>query len=349
MTIVSPKFAAQTTNAPLPDRSGPSAGFVLSPFSFLMSARRHPLLLIGVPLGLAVAAGAASFLLPTTYTATATFVPEVSASNNSLRGLASLAGIGLSVGSSTDSPEFYAELLRSRPIVNKVAAGRYGTNPDNWPALTRDSLPLSTLLGVTDTDSAQREAHTARDLVGKTAVNIDRRTGIVTIGVTTTRRALSAALVAAYLAELGQFNQLTRQSQASAKRRFAEAQTAQAQLRLRSTEDSLRAFYTANRNCCSSAPVLRFEEMRLERAVQFNTELYSSLQRELDAARVQEADDLPVFTVINSPMVPSQKAGPNRTRIVAVVFILALLAAAVALALYDHRAQLFDSSPDWAV
>src|SRR5580765_484644 len=83
--------------------------------------------IIGLPLLAAVAIGVFSFTLRPTYTATVTFVPE-NRNQNRLTGAAAglIGGLGINFGSQpTESPRFYADVVRSRELLERVLISRY--------------------------------------------------------------------------------------------------------------------------------------------------------------------------------------------------------------------------------
>src|SRR3989442_12545992 len=84
---------------------------------------------VGVPLGAAGVVFGISFLVPPTYTATASFVPEArsQARAGGLAGLAGLAGqFGIALGGEpSQSPRFYADVAKSRDIIDRLLLARY--------------------------------------------------------------------------------------------------------------------------------------------------------------------------------------------------------------------------------
>ena len=70
------------------------------------------------------------------------------------------------------------------------------------------------------------------------------------------------------------------------------------------------------------SPQLAFEESRLRRQVQLRQELYVTLRREYETARIEEVNDTPVITVIDAAVVPQRKSGPKRRLWAAVAFAL---------------------------
>src|SRR5438876_6296880 len=82
---------------------------------------------IGIPVIAALAVLGISFLIPPTYTATSSFVPEVRSQSRlpaGLVGLVSQFNIPLGLDGS-ESPRFYADVARSRKILDRLLVARY--------------------------------------------------------------------------------------------------------------------------------------------------------------------------------------------------------------------------------
>ena len=90
---------------------------------------------------------------------------------------------------------------------------------------------------------------------------------------------------------------------------------------LRDAEEALKRFYQANRSWQQS-PQLTFEEGELRRQVDLRQELYRSLRREYETARIEEVNDTPVITVIDAAVVPQRKSGPSRRLWALAAFVL---------------------------
>src|SRR5438067_977532 len=84
-------------------------------------------LVLGVPILTVGLTGVMSLVVPPTYTATTTFVPEVRSETRLPSTLAGLAGqLGVSVGvEPSQSPRFYSEVVRSRELLERVLLARY--------------------------------------------------------------------------------------------------------------------------------------------------------------------------------------------------------------------------------
>jgi len=276
---------------------------------------------LGFPVVVAVVVLGISFLVPPTFTATTSFVPEMRSEGGLPGGLGALAGqLGISLGGeASQSPRFYAEVSKSRGILDRLLLSRYAD-----PRTARqigDSATLLTILqsgGRNGMDSLERGA---RKLAGLIAVGVDAQTNIVTIKVQSRYPALAAALANRLVAYLNDFNTLSRQSQARERRKFTEQRVAAGERELRDAEEALKRFYQANRSWQQS-PQLVFEEGQLRRQVDLRQELYRTLQREYETARIQEVNDTPVITVIDQAVVPQRKSGPTRRLWALAAFVL---------------------------
>src|SRR5207247_10065243 len=165
-------------------------------------------------------------------------------------------------------------------------------------------------------------------LQGVGATQVDDQTGMVRANVTSWYPELAAAIANRFIDYLNDFNTRKRQSQARERRKFVEQRITAAELELRAAEEELRTFYERNRSY-QQAPQLVFEEGRLRRQVEIRQEVYLTLKREYETARIEEVNDTPVITVIDVAVVPQEKSWPKRTLFVVLSFLLALLARVV--------------------
>jgi len=272
--------------------------------------RRLPIV-AGVPLTVTLLAVLGSFLVPATYTAATSFVPEARTQNRMPTGIAGLASqLGVPLGTEpTESPQFYADVLRSRQLLERVLLSRYATTGLGAPA--SDSTTLLRILRVKGRDGADSLARGVKKLTKLISIRVDYQTNIVTLGVDA-RDPIIAAGVANRLVEfLNEFNTKQRQSQARERRRFTEERVATADSELRRSEDAVKTFYERNRGW-QQAPELVFQEGRLRRQVDVSQEVYLTLKREHEAARIEEVNDTPVITVIDPAKPPPRPSAPKR-------------------------------------
>jgi len=287
---------------------------------------RHWRIVLGLPAVVALVAAVVALVLPSKFDSTVAFVPETSPTTqlpSSLAGLAGQFGISLGLGSS-QSPRFYAALVRSRGITSQILLSFY---PDPRPSTASgDSVRLLTLLEVRGKNSADSLQRGIKALARVTSVDVDAQTGVLTLSVRTRYPAISAAVANRFVDFLNDFNARSRQTQAGERRKFVEGRVAAGEAALREAEENLKTFYQSNRSW-QQAPQLVFEEGRLRRQVDVQQEVYLTLKREYERARIEEVNDTPVLTTIDRAVPSVRRAAPQRSVIVLSAFSLALVVA----------------------
>ncbi|GIX47753.1 MAG: hypothetical protein KatS3mg131_1964 [Candidatus Tectimicrobiota bacterium] len=173
-------------------------------------------LVLGVPLLAAFSAGVFSFMVRPTFTATASFLPEVRSASRLPAGLAGLAAqFGVSAGpEGSQAPQFYAEVLKSRELLERVVLERFvDPRGEHNPS---DSATLIDILEVEAENPTERLYAGVKALRGLVSTQVDRQTGIVKLSVDAPYPELAAAVANRMLDRLNEFNTKTRQSQGPA-------------------------------------------------------------------------------------------------------------------------------------
>lgn len=238
------------------------------------------------------------------YTATATFTPRARSAASA--GTAILQELGLGGGSNT---AYYTDLIQSREILGPVVESRFSFRAPTGTV----TQSLIGIYGIKDKRPRYAKAE-AIERLSSNMVSASQINGMMKLSVTSEDPALSATLASRILQQLNRFNLANRQQQATSEREFIESQVAEASQRLRNAEDQLQTFLSENRNFTQASSVA-FELDRLRRAVTMRQELYTSLAKSLDEARIEEVRDSPVLTVIEPaepPLLPDRPEWPGR-------------------------------------
>jgi uncharacterized protein involved in exopolysaccharide biosynthesis len=193
------------------------------------------------------------------------------------------------MSTATVSPEFFARLLHSREVLRAALLTEF---PDPRSA-NGAKRPLLDLLEADGDNPEERLQNGARHLEQITAANIDKPTGIVSLEVEMHSAALAAEVANRMLGLLNQFNLERRQSQ------------------LREAERAQLRFLQNNRSYQGS-PLLEFQAEQLERTVQLKQEVFLTLTKAHEEARIAEVRDTPVLTVIDSAVAPARRSAPKR-------------------------------------
>jgi uncharacterized protein involved in exopolysaccharide biosynthesis len=285
---------------------------------------------LGLPLVVGILAAAITLSIPPTYRAITALVAETKPQSRLPAGISSIAGqLGFQLGTdATQSPRFYADVLKSRALLERVAQTQFRDPRSNNPA---DSTTLLVLLKVAQGDRSDSLYRTARKLYDLVHVQVDNQTGILRLSVDLRYPRLAADVANTFVHYLNEFNARVRRTQAGERRKFSEARMGEALEALNQSQDRLRDFHDRNRRW-SESPSLQSEEGTLRRQLSIQQEVYLTLRREFESARIDEVNETPVVTVIDSAAVPRQKAKPQRLVIVLIaVSVAAVIAVVLAL------------------
>ena len=332
--------------ADLSPSAGP-AGAV--PLSFARwaagTARRWRLIASAVIVSGALFA-AAAMLLPPVYRAEASFVSNAGDGlklPGGLGGLGGLAGMATEMGvglgaDAAESPAFYVQLLRSRELLTRLLESRF---PDPRTASPADSARLGELLELGEPKTAARRLELGVEkLRDDIVVRADGRTNLVSYDVDMPYAELSAAVANRAASLVEEFNRQQRTTRARAKRVFVGERLAEAERDLRAAENRHRNFLAQNRQYQRS-PTLVAEERRLERRMTEAGDMASSLRREHESARIEEVNDAPVVTLVDTAVAPQRPRWPRPVP----VAVLAIVTGLVLGTLAAGTATLFR---DWA-
>ena len=319
--------------------SGTRSAEDLSLLELLTPLVRHRKLLLGIPAVFALLAALISLVLPSVYTASTTITP-VSSSTGGLAGsaLTSLMGLagqlGVSApGSGAISPDFIADVLKSREVLTATLDSRFHSGP----SATEDRRLLD-ILRVQGRTEPARVSRGVRALKGAVQTGVDHSTGIVTLSVKARDPRLAADIANRMRVILNTFNLERRQSQSHEQARFTRERLTEAEAELRQAEAAQLRFLQANREYRGS-PLLEFEASRLQRAVDLRQEVYVSLVKAYDEARISEVRDTPVITTIDSAVAPDRRSAPRPVLNVVVAILAGGVVAFILAFLLEQRAQ----------
>jgi len=270
---------------------------------------------LGGALGVALA-----LVLPSQYTSSASFIAQGASTSllpSALQGLAATVGIGTA---RDYSPQFYADLVTSDPVLTAAINRTYVLPGADGK---RTYLEVE---GLTGQNPAGATDAGLRHLRRNVAARADVRTNMISVSVTARYPELSRDLTQALLDALDSMNISFRQQQSRELRQFFESRVADAERELDSAETALRHFLERNR-VTQTSPLLTFEQLRLTRDAELKRTVYTTVVQQYEGAKMQEARNVPVLTVLTPPMAPVRKSGPPRRLIVVVGIVLGLVAA----------------------
>jgi uncharacterized protein involved in exopolysaccharide biosynthesis len=157
-----------------------------------------------------------------------------------------------------------------------------------------------------------------RELAERIDVSVDRRTSIITLRATMPDSVAAAGLVQATVAELMRTVIAYEVRKADEQLRFLEAEYTAAQLRYERAQRDLASFSDSNRMLTSA--VARIEQQRRERDASLAFEVLEQFTREREQARIKRNQDIPVFAILEDPMIPNHRSSPRRLLIIGIAF-----------------------------
>lgn len=276
--------------------------------------------LVAVPAFMVLLLVGHGFVTSTEYSADSSFTPQATGESLAqLRGIAAQFGVRVGGGGEdrSQSPEFYAELLKSRDVLRRAVDYVYQFEVRAGDDTIQKQGDLVALYGIEEGTRKQRVRAAAGRLKNSIDVTTGRQTGMVTVTTRALWPELAEQINQRLLELVHAFNNESRQSQAAAERRFIGERLKEAREELRAAEDSLKNFLLRNRGLGDS-PELRFERQRLERRVDLRQQVFTSLAESYEQSRINEVKNTPLITIVQSP---EDSARPVKRGLVMSVFL----------------------------
>ena len=284
---------------------------------------------------------------PVRYTASSTFMPQLSevSTSSSLGGLASLAGINFSAvmgGQPQEiSPSLYPQITKSIPYRLSLLNEPVGPNDISMRAYILENVSgfsvFSTIKKYTiglpgllfsrsDNDDLNSESHLLtiseedRDLFayldGVLTIEVDEKEGLVSLHAELDDR-LVAARLAQTATDLLQRNVIAFKSQSARNNLdFIERQFESKRLEFEQIQDSIAIFKDQNLNITST--LYQNQLTRLESQFSVTSSVFQELAGQVEQAKIQVNKDTPIFTIIEPVSVPLERTKPKRSLIVVI-------------------------------
>jgi uncharacterized protein involved in exopolysaccharide biosynthesis len=283
---------------------------------------------------------------PTKYTASSTFVPQLSEgqTNSPIGGLASLAGINLSAimgGQPQEiSPSLYPQIAESVPyrLALLDATVKSNTSFRDYilsqsggvailPLLKKYTIGLPGLLLNKQTDNnenldtslfqiTEQDKDFFELLAQVVSIEVDDQEGLVSISVELADRMVAAQLAQA-ATDLLQSNIIAFKSQSARNNLdFIESQFESKRKEFEEIQDSIAIFKDQNLNITSA--LYQNQLTRLESQFTVISSVFQELAGQVEQAKIQVNRDTPIFTIIEPVSVPLERSKPKRTMMVVI-------------------------------
>lgn len=245
---------------------------------------------------------------------------------SNLTNLASLAGLSISSSVDTDPSDYLDKVIQDQYFLSNILNRKW--------FYKNDSLLLDKIWGLKKDTSKENWEYKYEKLklnyIRKNGIlNIikDKKTGILTLTVNMPDPKLAYEMNVFTLNDLSNYIRNSIQSQIKEKRYFIEKRIQEVKCNLEASENALALF--KERNIMSTSPKVVLEEIRLNRNVTLNQELYIQLQKQYELALIEEKDDQALIQIIKNPEIPLQRSKPDRKKILLIGTILGLMAGGV--------------------
>jgi len=264
--------------------------------------KRRKLIVLGVFFTVILTGIISKMMLPI-YVATAKFLP--SKNPDMISRMGTLIGVGGKIESFEDNvtADYYTELLKSSFILERVARKKI------FSKKLGKEIDLITYYNVPAKTETERILKTIKVIAGNLKVSTDKRTNVVSISYSSYEPELSAAIVNAFLEELIIYNQNIRNTKAKQNRIFIERQLEETRKLLKKAEAELAEFTAKNKKIVT--PDLELEYERLKRNVKVQEEVFITLKKQLELAKIEEEEKKPVIEIIENATVPLTKSKPK--------------------------------------
>ncbi|MDI6840021.1 MAG: GNVR domain-containing protein [bacterium] len=262
-----------------------------------------------------------------TYIATANILPSPEASDEILG-----EGITSSVLSRyripgyfyMQSSDFYKSILLSRTLLERVVQMKFYSNQSTGSYGLKGENTLIEIYGIKGSDESKRLYKACKKLASTMKVRVNDENQIITISVKAYEPKLAADITNAIVDELNKYNRELRSKKVSANKAFIEGRLNETQKSLRNAEEVLKNFQEKNRRIQDS-PELYLQFNRLKREVKLQEELFITLTKQYELAKISEVRDTPMLLVLDKAIPPIHKSAPKRKQNVLLAGILALI------------------------
>jgi uncharacterized protein involved in exopolysaccharide biosynthesis len=224
-------------------------------------------------------------------------------------GMAGLVGsLGIGGGSTSQFP-LYGKVIHSRQLIASLLQ-----------MSLQDAGRKVTLLQYLEIDEPNTELqlHLATEVMrAKLTYSVDAQTPVATIGCVDLDPKVAALIVNRAQQLLNRFDISTSSNKAREQRRFIEERLEEASQNLTVAEGVLETFQAENVRI-GNAPGLQMELARLHREVEIAQQIYLTLRKEFELARIEEQRAISVVNVLDPARPPALPAGPSTLRALAV-------------------------------
>ena len=288
--------------------------------------------IVAIGFAVAVAAAGLSLLRANVYDAEVTLVPNEARGPGGIdlgkaSDLAQAVGISIPGG---DGASTYATVIYSRRVMDAVLTRDFPNAKLNTTA------PLDSLFRAKAPTPERGRAAALKWLRNQTSVSSDNRTGVWRVVVRHENPEVAAGIANALVDEADAYRRDQSTGEAAATRAFIESRMDSTRTRLRQSEEALKTFRAQNVRI-NKSPDLMLAEGRLIRDARIQEEIFLTLTKQHELAKINEAYHQPELVVLDRASPPVFKSGPMRTRLVLMAGVLGVMLGVVVVLIRAYR------------
>ncbi len=264
---------------------------------------------------------------------------KTNASLGNLSSLAGLAGIdinNIAGGSDAIRPELYPDVLQSAPfalfLFKQVVYTKSVSRPQLFEKYWEDQRGWNLLdwLSFGSEDQVQADLKVqnptrllqltkdqeamAEDLQEHIGATFDKKSGVLTINSVMPDPVVSAHIATLSLNYLNDYITTYRTEKARREVNFLSKQVGIARQRYQTAEYNLSVYRDKNRSVYLNTS--KIEEQRLQAEFILSQDLYNTLSKQAEMAKIKVQQETPVFKILEPAKIPLKKSGPKRSLLI---------------------------------
>jgi len=294
-----------------------------------------------------------AFSIPREYTCTVKMAPEGSKSGitGDMSSIAAMAGINIGMDDADGlSYMLYPDVVQSIPFITELInipinteELAVGSNLYNyidkeirqpwWEAVLTSPFKLMDIIHYGNNKGKDSEINPYKltkkqdkiftSLKKRISVNIDKKTGIITTGVTLQDQALAAVVADSLVSKLERFVIDYRTNKAKQDLDFALKVFTDSKQKYYDAQKSYARYIDNNKNIVLESVLIEQERLKNEQVLAYN--VYSGLAQQVEKARMKVQEQTPCVTVIEPARVPVRKSNTSKVVILLVFAIIGCL------------------------
>jgi uncharacterized protein involved in exopolysaccharide biosynthesis len=256
------------------------------------------------------------------FKAAARFLPSMTQDTSSRIDRAFGTGAAYDPNAGNILSEYYTNLLTSRPLLERVIKKKFIVGEERKES---DLIAYYKAKGANDDDRLTNAIRLFRLDLSFSAprqTGYGRQPSIMSIGFSAKGPRLAADVANEMLAQLTLYIQDIKDSKTAKSRQFIESQLADTQKLLRTAEADQAAFLSRNKKIVT--PDLEAERDRFRRNVTVQEEVFITLKKQLELAKIEEQEKKPSIEIIEQAFPPLKPSRPSAKKNVMIAGVLSL-------------------------